>query len=387
MTQAPTTTADDTGEAAGHLNTKYWPATFEDRGVVVPFTTPMLAFARARSDGNDGLEVIVPGLSGGSGVYIIGWSGVRDVFRMTVHDRAFHDMIETKKASTPREMRRCAHEIALTGLSGPDGIEAAEKAIEQEENERLLTNYYLVNSVVKSLAQSDVKLSVAELSSADGQKKVRGIMAGIAKDLRVSSEQLYADIERWSDMIAPVGIASMPHECRLRRLMTRLKAFRMNVTAWGKNSNADPDGLSFLAADVALLTLDVGQTMLGEVDDHANDLKSALAKWSTIGEEIGDRMNRISWLLDGWDHVLSLWDDVIEAPMHEQVDTLEEIVRMLPLVPTKELEGQKGKAWGDLENAMRKFVKPLQNWQSGDTDIELQLRIERRRAEAMREQG
>ena len=142
-----------------------------------------------------------------------------------------------------------------------------------------------------------------------------------------------------------------------------------------------------VAVDVALLTLDVGQTMLGEVDDHANDLKSALAKWSTIGEEIGDRMNRISWLLDGWDHVLSLWDDVIEAPMHEQVDTLEEIVRMLPLVPTKELEGQKGKAWGELENAMRKFVKPLQNWQSGDTDIELQLRIERRRAEAMREQG
>lgn len=188
-------------------------------------------------------------------------------------------------------------------------------------------------------------------------------------------------------MIAPVGVASMPHECRLRRLLTRLKAFRMNVTAWGKHSNADPDGLSFLAADVALLTLDVGQTLLGEVDDHANDLKTALARWGTVGAEIAERMTRISWLLDGWDHVLSLWDDVLEAPMHEQVDALEEIVRMLPLVPTKELEGQKGKAWGGLENAMRKFVKPLQNWQSGDTDIELQLRIERRRAEAMREQG
>lgn len=387
MTQAQNTPASGDEESAGHLNTKYWPATFEERGVVVPFTTPMLAFARARADGNGGLEVIIPGLSGGSGVYIIGWSGVREVFRMTVHDRAFHDMIETRKAATPGEMRRCAHEIALTGLSGPDGIDAAEKAIEQEDNERLLTNYYLVNSVVKSLASSDVKLSVTELSSPTGQKKVRGMMAGIASDLNISSERLYADIERWSDMIAPVGIASMPHECRLRRLLTRLKAFRMNVTAWGRNSNADPDGLAFLTADVALLTLDIGQTLMGEVDDHANDLKQALAKWATVGKEIDDRMTRLSWLLDGWEHVLGLWDSVIEAPIYEQVEALEEIVRMLPLVPTKELEGQKGKAWGDLENAMRKFVKPLQNWQSGDTDIELQLRIERRRADAMREQG
>ncbi len=77
-------------EQPGHLNTKYWPSTFEERGVVVPFTTPMLAYARARSDGKDGLEIIVPGLSGSSGVYIIGWASVRDVFRMTVHDRAFH---------------------------------------------------------------------------------------------------------------------------------------------------------------------------------------------------------------------------------------------------------------------------------------------------------
>ena len=375
------------GEAAGHLNTKYWPATFEERGVVIPFTTPMLAFARARSDGNDGLEIIVPGLSGGSGVYIIGWSGVRDVFSMSVHDRAFHDMIETRKASTPREMRRCAHEIAMTGLSGPDAIDAAEKAIEQEENERLLTNYYLVNSVVKTLAKADVKLSVVELSSAAGQKKVRGIMAGIAQDLRVSSEQLYADIEKWSDLIAPIGIASMPHECRLRRLMSRLKAFRMNVTAWGKNSNADPDGLAFLVADVALLTLDVGRVLVGEIDDHANDLKKALANWRTVGDEISDGMTRISWLLDGWDHVIGLWEDVLDGALHEQRDALEEIVRMIPLIPTKELEASDGKAWGDLENAMRKFVKPLQNWQSGQTDIELQLRIERRRAEAMREQG
>jgi hypothetical protein len=347
----------------------------------------MLAFSRARGDGNDGLEIIVPGLSGGSGVYIIAWPSVRDVFRMTVHDRAFHDMIETRKATTPGQMRRCAHEIAITGLSGADGIDAAEKAIAQEENERLLTNYFLVNTAVKSLATADVQLSIAELSSAKGQKKVRAIMSSIAADLKLSSEQLYGDLEKWSDMIAPIGIAAMPHECRLRRLLSRLKAFRMNLTTWGKRSNADPDGLSFLAADVSALTIDIAETLIGETDDYANDLRGALAGWKTTGQEIAGRMNRISWLLDGWDHVLSIWDEVLDAPIHEQVTALEEIVRMLPLVPTKELEAQKGKAWGELENAMRKFVKPLQDWQSGETDIELMLRVESRRAKAMNDKS
>jgi hypothetical protein len=388
MTDAQTSaTAAGAQDEPSFLNTKYWPATFEERGVVVPFTTPMLAFSRARGDGNDGLEIIVPGLSGGSGVYIIAWPSVRDVFRMTVHDRAFHDMIETRKATTPGQMRRCAHEIAITGLSGADGIDAAEKAIAQEENERLLTNYFLVNTAVKSLATADVQLSIAELSSAKGQKKVRAIMSSIAADLKLSSEQLYGDLEKWSDMIAPIGIAAMPHECRLRRLLSRLKAFRMNLTTWGKRSNADPDGLSFLAADVSALTIDIAETLIGETDDYANDLRGALAGWKTTGQEIAGRMNRISWLLDGWDHVLSIWDEVLDAPIHEQVTALEEIVRMLPLVPTKELEAQKGKAWGELENAMRKFVKPLQDWQSGETDIELMLRVESRRAKAMNDKS
>ncbi len=275
----------------------------------------------------------------------------------------------------------------MTGLTGPDGIDAAEAAIQQEENERLLANYYLINAAVNRLSKDKVKLSVADLTSSAGQRKVRQIIAGIAEGLNVSAEQLYKDLESWSDMIAPVGIASMPHECRLRRLMTRLKSFRMNLTTWGRRSNADPDGLSFLTADVAALTIDVGQQLIGEIDDHANDLADVLGRWQTASREIRSLMARTAWLLDGWEHVIGLWEGVVEAAIHEQVETLEEIVRMLPLVPTKELEAQKGRAWGDIESAMRKFVKPMQNWQSGETDFELLLRVEQRRAKAMREEA
>lgn len=351
--------------------------------MVVPFTTPMLAFSRVRPDQNDGLEILVPGMSGGAGVYVIGWPSVKDVFRMSVHDRALHEAIETARASTPRAMRTCAHQVALTGLSGPDAIEGARQALAQEENERVLTNYFLMSSVIDRLSDQQARLSVDELTSPSGKRKVREVIAGIAKDLNASPETLYRNLEVWSDLISPIGLFVMPHKCRLRNTLQRIESFRMNVSAWGRNSKADAEDLSFLAAGVAQLTLDIGTPLLGELDDCAAELIDTLRDWSTREREIRDKVNRLSWLVDGWEHVLSIWNEVLESAIYEQVDALEEIARMLPLVPTKELEEQRNKAWGDLENALRKFVKPMQSWQSGEHDMELVLRVEKHRSRTL----
>src|SRR3546814_16133562 len=117
----------------------------------------------------------------------------------------------------------------------------------------------------------------------------------------------------------------------------------MNATEWGRRSQADPDGLSFLAADVAKLTLVVGQPVVAEVDSYAADLGATLAAWRTTEPAIRERVDRLSWLLDGWEHVLAIWDGAVESPIWEQVEAMEEIVRMLPLFPKKEREKQKGK--------------------------------------------
>src|SRR3546814_3411779 len=59
------------------------------------------------------------------------------MFRMSVHDRVLHETIADAKATTPRQMRRCANQTATTGLAGPDAIESSQAALRQEENERL----------------------------------------------------------------------------------------------------------------------------------------------------------------------------------------------------------------------------------------------------------
>ena len=51
--------------------TPYHPTTFLERGVVVPFTTPLLAGARARSARKPGIELVLHNPSGGLGVYVM----------------------------------------------------------------------------------------------------------------------------------------------------------------------------------------------------------------------------------------------------------------------------------------------------------------------------
>ena len=138
-----------------------------------------------------------------------------------------------------------------------------------------------------------------------------------------------------------------------------------------------------MTADVAKLTLGICHPVVAEVDAYAGDLAGSLTAWKDTEPAVRERVDRLSWLLDGWEHVLTIWDGVVEAPIWEQVEAMEEIVRMLPLVPKKELERQNANAWGDLDNALRRFVKPMQSWQSGEVDIDLLLRVEQRRAKAL----
>ena len=373
----------DSEESGGHLSTRFWPSTFEERGVVVPFTTPMLAFARVRQDRNEALEVLVPGMSGGAGTYVIGWPSIPEMFRLSVHDRALHEKIYEDKASSPRGMRRCAQEIAMTGLAGIDAVEAAKKAHQEEENERLLSNYFLISATVEAMAPGAAKLTLADVTSSAGKKKTREILDGVANKLGISSEQLYIDLEQWSDMVAPVGLASMPQECRMRRLLKQLEQFKGMISGWGDRTNADVDGFGALTGEVARLTIEIAYELVWSIDDYVTQLPNTLRNWNRNEIGLKELLDRLSWVLDGWEHVLAIWNASADGPIYQQAEALAEMVRMLPLVPKKELDALKSQAWGKLENAMRSHVRQLQGWQTGETDLELALRIEKRRAAAL----
>ena len=91
----------DTSMSAANQTQAYQPATFLERGVAMPFTTPQLAGARGRPDVRVGLEVILPNPAGGRGVYVLPWAGVRELCRPTVHDARLQQLVAELKVVTP----------------------------------------------------------------------------------------------------------------------------------------------------------------------------------------------------------------------------------------------------------------------------------------------
>ena len=95
----------------------YHPATFLERGVAIPFTTPLLFGTRARPSERHGSELIIPNPSGGRGVYVLSWAAIAQLCQPTLHDQIFNEHIAALVAVTPASIRRVAREIRLVPLN------------------------------------------------------------------------------------------------------------------------------------------------------------------------------------------------------------------------------------------------------------------------------
>ena len=80
----------------------YQPATFLDRGVTVPFTTPFLLGARIRpTETRSGLELVISNPAGGRGFYIVPWAAMPEVCSPTLHDRRLWQRLEGPHQPAP----------------------------------------------------------------------------------------------------------------------------------------------------------------------------------------------------------------------------------------------------------------------------------------------
>src|SRR4051794_34879392 len=110
----------------------YHPATFQDRGAAVAFTTPMLAGSRVRDNPRRGKELVIHNPSGRRGVYVLPLPGVRDQYRPTVHDVVLLQRIGELRTIDPATIRKAALGVAREGFAGPEARMAAEAVTEAD---------------------------------------------------------------------------------------------------------------------------------------------------------------------------------------------------------------------------------------------------------------
>jgi hypothetical protein len=354
----------------------YQPTTFLERGVAVPFTTPLLAGTRARPAVRGSVELIVPNPAGGRGVYILAWEHVRDLCRPTVHDMLLNRRIAALNSVTPAAIRTAARAVAADGLAGEAALAAAATAAAADREARLLTNFLLLITLIEQVDPRGIDLRAP---GTDIELRARQAVAVIAPRLARKPEDVALALEQLADVLQGVGVPGQTPPARIPRLLALLRRMRAEVGEWGRE-RAEVDGAAFarMVCAVADLTLLIADRTMNEAIGLTADMPGLLQNWALAPLDVAQIANRPEWLLDGWEQICLLWWSVTaEHPAHA---VLAEMTQLVPILPREAAEWIGEPIDLDKLNRFRRMVPLNEDWRTGVTAFNLIARNESLRA-------
>jgi hypothetical protein len=346
-------------------------------GATVPFTTPVLASSRLRLNDRQILDALIPGLSGTKGVYIVPFRVLPEMFKMSVHDRALHEEIVNVNAATPRQVRAAAVKVALTGLAGPVAAKMAREDEERAASLKSLTHFVLVVRVIEKTTTQAVKTPIHELATDAGRIKAKQALSTVAQSVGTSADDLYARFAQVGAIVAPLGSSNPPLEGPLRLTIKRIIDLALALGEWAEKDKSDSVADARLCAAVATECHRIVSEVASEIDRNSEDLGSMVRDWKGALEGLQRSIERLIWLLDGWDFLIKAWDVAFAKTKHDQREALLEMVRVLPVIPRNELNASRQSAWEQLSSDVQRQLKPLGEGAVGSIDLQGMLRLEK----------
>ncbi len=357
----------------------YYPTTFLERGVAVPFTTPMLAGARARPAERGGPELVVPSPSGSRGVYILAWNAVRELCQPTVHDTRLNNKVASLPSVTPSAIRKAAREVAEEGLAGRDAAAAAGAARDTEHREVMVANFMLLMTLVQQVEPAEAQA----VSPADGvdtalETRAQRVIARIAPRLGRSADAIAASLEDIAPLFASTGLTASGADGRAGRALGVLCRVRAETAAWSQSRNDDSAAQADMVARVADLTIGCTQATLQEAHALTTDMTGLLRRWAAEPALIRQLAARPEWLLDGWEQVCLLWLTAEGETARRAV--LPEMALLVPIVPREAAAWVGGPVDMDAAMRFRRTVTLNEDWRTGSAVFDLIARNEHLRA-------
>ncbi len=306
------------------------PATFRSRGVAVPFTTPLLSGTRARESAQTGIELVVPNPSGGRGVYILDWAGVRTLGNPTVHDTVLFRRMADIGSLDPAGMREAALDVALQGHAGRDAAAAAGQSLARDAAHRLNAHFLLMMSLIEQVSPSAAKATAA----ADVERRGSTILHRLAPMMGRAPADLADALAAIGALFAPVGVGAEDTDSRIARLLARLEEAQVTLSAWLRTDpENDIGGLGRAVAGAMQTAAGYGGTILTSARTALADPIGLLKRWFKDPEEVEATASRAGWVLDGWEWVCLLWLAAGSGDARRRA--LLEMAQLVPVLPAE----------------------------------------------------
>ena len=351
------------------------PASFVERGVAAPFTTPTLCGGRVRpSSAARGGDVIVPNPSGARGVYVVPLASLSRYCTPTLHDQCLAKELNFLPVISPAAVRRIARGVALQGLAGRAARDAARIANQSEHDFQLLTNILLLRRLVDQDGEGDCPLDQLELRAKTAIRRV-------AHRLGRSNDMVTNDIESLAALYAISGTGKPNERARCPELIENITFLRGELVTWSASFGSDVSTAASMIVTAADLTLYAARKLLTANWEALADMPKLIGAWANHPNDCAARIARPEWLLDGWDQICLVWR-LAAREITAQRRAVLEMALMVPPIP-KELDLWLSAATSDAEiHRLRRFVWSYEDWRTGSMVFELIGRNEAIRAMA-----
>ncbi|MBB5694253.1 hypothetical protein [Muricoccus pecuniae] len=346
------------------------PVTFLERGVTVPFTTPILLGSRVRPGQRRGLELSVPSPGGVRGFYVMPLRALDAICNPTLHDRLVTEMIEELPVITPDDILRIARAVAHEGLVGRAAAAAAGAAEKALANQRLLTNYRLLMLLIRQ-TEAPGEHAVPPEGDAPASVKRRGERAVMRVSQRTGLPlaDVISALDGLTEAFISVGLRGNPTAARHQNELDELERLAADVSGWAESvMDAQQAGSAGLIARCARLTLDAGRIVTDRLFPLTDDLSALMQRWSANSQAIREEAARLAWLLDGWSVILSIWK---HAEVVGRAAAIREMAVIVPTMPIEISRWTGSTAEEEIHastHRMRsRFVFRLEDWRTGRT--------------------
>ena len=286
------------------------PETFIERGVAVPFTTPLLEGTRVRADDRGAPELIVPSHAGARGVYVMAWSNIHDFCSPTVHDRQLFACIASLPALTPALLRQAVRSVSLDGWAGREAQQAAIAADLRDKAD-------------VARATLDLRSALMEHFEAEGER-TGDTPARLPPALAPALEAI-------APLFAGMSIAGRRTEGEKRLVLRSLAGMcghlRALMSSW-------PDKAAEQASAIvkaAELSSACAADALAAAEHLTCDVPSLVVRWLQAPDEVRGLAARPDWLLDGWVRVSQIWTAAEDDDARQSA--LAEMLLLTPVLP------------------------------------------------------
>jgi hypothetical protein len=290
----------------------------------------MLAGARVRALPDSATELVIANPSGGRGVYVLPWRGIRTLCRPTVHDTILFQRFASLPMIAPSQIRRAALAVAAEGYAGRSAASAATAASENDRSEWLLAHRRLLTRL---LAQHDPDHPDPVEPSPE---PTNAVLRHLSRSLGRPAAQLVIDLATIAEIFAPLGIDPEDQNARIPRMIARLDATSLALFHWlDTDIDHEIGGLGRAVAEAMQAATGIAEDVLKRSRTALSDPAALLARWIADSADVTAAASRCDWLLDGWERVCLLW-----AITSSDASRRAALLEMGPLVPILPREAQ-----------------------------------------------